>query len=380
MFFRIFMTNMALGLCLMSSIESIAMFKQATEGFRPQSASLASGAYARTYAIMHGGSRRPPVKEYVTPPAIQKQIMPYVGWKKPYRDELSEFERGIHFTDLNRFWLHAAIDLIPYKVKKRLHNPMNISMALLTGGMGATLIMAGDPITGGGFLAGSAVFTRWWRLNTHYTQDPLLGARSLLKQALRKYFYTDEERLEMAKQALINDRFSKIKDNDPSELPLDIINKPLFEGGYTLLQVLLQNEKIRASTIEFSIKYGAVDPQQHEPHTPHPIDELLNSLSKGYDTDEASLILLALVNPYITKYNQPIPGEIVKKLKEHVVKQREKLTEKANKTLNSKGEFVLDKPDKAKFANRFLALKQIEEALAMRGTYKAGSRTKLEEE
>jgi hypothetical protein len=379
MFFRIFMANMALGLCLMSSIESIAMFKQATEGFRPQSGALA-GACARTYATMRGGSRRPPVKEYVTPPAIQKQIMPYAGWKKPYRDELGESLTGIYFTDLNRFWLRAAINLIPNKVHKRLENPLAVSMALLTGGMGAKLVMAGDPITGSSFLAISAVFTGLWRSNTHYTQDPFLGARSLLKQALRKYFYTDEQRLEMAKQSLINDRFSKIKDNDPSELPLDIINKPLFEGGYTLLQVLLQNESIRASTIEFIIKYGAVDPQQHEPHMPHPIDELLNSLSKRYDTDEASLILLALVNPYITKYNQPIPGEIVKKLKEHVGEQREKLTAKANKTLDPKGKFVLDKPDKAKFANRFLALEQIEKALALRGTYGAKSRTQLGEE
>ncbi|HEV2917466.1 MAG TPA: hypothetical protein VGW78_07015 [Candidatus Babeliales bacterium] len=281
------------------------------------------------------------------PGSIKEQIMPYAHYPIIYK-------RGGHWFKGPPNLIDQAKLVDPLLKTEKILIPLTALMALTS-----TAMLTSGHASGLGGIIGSIVTFALFYQTMPYKADPFLAARSILKQAILKGYLTNQERLQAALSKLLSSGF----DIDPSDFPVDIINEPLLDGQTLLQQLLVKTEK--SGLISFAISYGA-DPQAHAASTLHPIEIVLNELLHS----ERSLTLLALVNPYITQYQHPIPADIVEKLMKYVDDKRTYVIESIKKS-SKEGYFELDNNKKAYYANELLALNQIEEALALRGNIPA---------
>jgi hypothetical protein len=347
--------SISMGLLLIGSTESSAMGQisrvgQRTEQLGARVATLPSRAQQGVYGYWTK------FKSYFgvsKPASVQEQVMPFANYPITY-GRLYPMESPVTMVDQSKL-----VD--PFLKTEKVLSPLALSIAALS----TVALTSGDlGLMGAGALLG-IVPVMWWKA-LPYTSNPFLAARSILKQTASRFFLTDAERLKTAASRLLSGEGWNI---DPSEFPADIIDKPLFEGGLTLLQYLLQktDKMHKASTlIAFTVSYGA-DPQQHADNTLHPITIVLNA---GFHWDRFPT-LLALVNPYITRYRNPIPADIVGELRNRVSQERVRVRLEIDKSLNDAGLFVLSDYKKTDLADQLLVLNQIEEALVLRGNMKA---------
>jgi hypothetical protein len=216
-----------------------------------------------------------------------------------------------------------------------------------------TLAVLFPPVTGASFYSAYKVSSTF----------ELAMAR--IKNAARKRFMTDVERIDATYQKFLHQNNVKI-----SDISIDIINKPLLSGNLNLLQaVLINKQNLIADTIIKLLDAGA-NPSMHEPGTPHPIECILSNRNaqSGELFNERWNILLALVNPDLVPSEQLImlSEDIESKLIHTVHKEREKLLIKTRKSTDKDGNFIIKNDADVDLLETILTLDQIMEALKLR--------------